>query len=132
MPAETPKPTTPRQDRSEQELRQIAIDFQENKIFCSQHIHPNERDSMIPSVFMVINFMDADARKKLIDENVVVFFEYLTEAGPMSVNGYPIFFSMRSFTSSEWKTILPMIEELQTAKEAFLKGSKPATDGNKE
>jgi hypothetical protein len=62
---------------------------------------------MIPRVFMVTLFMDAEHVDPLMkrDDPVAHIWEYINKAGPMAVNGNPTFFSARFISESNWKRV---------------------------
>lgn len=108
-------------EMSDDDLKKIAKDIVDNKIFTDRHCSSND----IMSIFMPMMFMGhiswptEDTREnKLIKiflkekeksykkrykiwlNNVGLVYEYLSKAGPMAVNGCPIFYSCR-FLSKE-------------------------------
>lgn len=119
MPDET---KVARKDRSEEDLKAIAVGIADGNIFCSMQISPGEQKNMLHSVFMVLSLMSKEDFDKLAEENVSVFFEDMSKAGPISVNGYPCFFSCQNLTKTEWESIVPMIKKYDEMKKEFLKG----------
>jgi len=111
-----------RKDRPVEELKKIAVGIADGNIFCSMQIRPSEQKSMLNSVFMVLTFMEKKDLDKLVSEKVTVLFEDINKAGPMSINGYPCFFSCQTLTDTEWKTIVPMIEQYDKIKKQFVEG----------
>jgi len=110
-----------RKNRSEEELKAIAVGIADGNIFCSMQIPPGEQQHMLHSVFMVLAFMSKEDLERLLAENVSVFFEDMSKAGPMSVNGYPCFFSCQTLTKTEWELVVPMIKKYDEMKKEFLK-----------
>ncbi len=105
---------------SEKELKQLAIDIVEGKVFGSWNITDAD---MLPMVFMVITFMDFDKIQELQDDDIWHFYEYLDKAGPRSINGMPIFFSAHTITKDDWKKVIPLIKEFQSKKEQFMESA---------
>jgi hypothetical protein len=103
--------------RTEQELRQLATDIAEGKVFgtwCMSNL------DFIPNVFMVINFLDDTSLEQIAKEKPVHIYEYLDKAQPMGVNGMPTFFSMNFISGQEWVLLLSMIDKLKKQKKLFI------------
>ena len=105
--------------RTKKELKQLAIDIVEGKVFGSWQI---SNPDLLPLVFMTLFFMEEKQIKDLEKEGVVHFYEYLDKANQMSVNGMPTFFSSRTITKDEQGPLQSMIKKLQEQKKKFLKG----------
>lgn len=103
--------------RTEQELKQLAIDIVEGKVFGTWNLRNPEDAKM---VFFPFGLMDSDLRDKLVSENVAHFYEYLSKAGERGVNGMPTFFSMNCITEEEMDILQPLIKQLREQKEVFL------------
>lgn len=52
----------------------------------------------------------------------VHFYEYLSEAGPRSINGYPCFFSHRCLIGKDVKKVLKLSAKFSRAKQAMVEG----------
>ena len=71
-------------------LDRLAKDIATDKVFCSTSLRdPN----LIGSVFMPLLFGALKDLTKAQIEDIGFICEYYDKAGPMSVNGYPTFFS---------------------------------------
>ena len=115
-----------RKVRTNEELVEIAIGIAEGKIFCSAQIHPDDQASLLQSVFLPFAFMTLEHRQSLIDNKIAVFYEYLSEAGPRSVNGYPSFFSLKTLNETEWKFVTSKIKECDEMKDNLRDSAKTA------
>lgn len=76
---------------TEEEMGKLARDMAMEKVFTNLHV-PEEDSGMLKSIFMVAalgGLADVDAKQ------IGMIYEYLDRAGPRSVNGYPIFMSLR-------------------------------------
>ena len=104
----------------EKELRQLAIDISENKVFGTFHMKDSEMETNLGMVFMPFVFMSEEQRKEMIDKKVVHFYEYIDKAGPRSVNGMPCFFSMKNIIQKDWKKIVKYIKEYGIRVKSFL------------
>ena len=114
MSEETPpEPRLPRV-KTDEELRQLAIDVYHGHVFCDFMC---EDPKMLPMVFMVLALMPADDAKKWFEENEPsMVYEYFDKAGPRSVNGMPGFFSMQFLNAADheaWADILDRYVKLQ-------------------
>jgi hypothetical protein len=100
--------------RTEEELKQLAKDLLDDKIFTDAHIREGD-DSLLGSIFMPIIFIDQKQRDKMEAECVSVLFEYYSKAGPRSINGYPMFTSMNYMTKDEWEKVFNYHEKMKKA-----------------
>lgn len=108
--------------RTDEELRKIALDLKNLKLFTSLFIEKNE-SHLLPSIFMPILFMKNDVRQKLIDEKASLF-EYYSKSTGMAINGHPTFTSFFWLPDSEVKIVLNYYKDLSNDEEKFLKGGK--------
>ena len=100
-----------------EELKQIAIDLRAGKIFSDRHCQSPEEVSM---VFMVLMFLDQKAIDEFKANPPGLIYEYLTEAGPRSVNGMPCFMSHRYLTVDDAKAMFDIAKKLEEAEKAVL------------
>ena len=85
--------------------------------------------SCLPVVFLPLAFMDEKQRQKLVDENVIHFYEYVDQAGPRSINGMPSFFSARNINQEEWEKVVKYIKEYETRVSSFLDKKEDKPEG---
>jgi hypothetical protein len=90
--------------RSDVELETLAFDAFSGKIFTSFDC-PRVED--LPMVFMVLALMTKEQlvalKGETEEETPYIFYEYLSEAGPRSVNGMPTFFSVRYLNKTDFE-----------------------------
>jgi hypothetical protein len=86
--------------KTEEELKQIAIDILADRIFTSNHINQADYDSLV-NIFMPLALMHPKEKIKLMEQEPVLFYEYMSEAGPRSINGYPMFMSFHFLVQEE-------------------------------
>ncbi len=103
----------------EKELRQLALDIAENKVFGTFHMNENEINHL-HVVFMPFIGVDAKRAKEMSDNDIIHVYEYYDKAGPRSVNGMPCFFSMNQINQTDWKKIRQYIDEYRIKKNSFL------------
>ena len=53
---------------------------------------------------------------------IVMFYEYLSEAGPRAINGYPCFFSCNLLMDKDAKKVLKLSAKFSKAKQAMVEG----------
>ena len=113
----------------EKELRQLAIDVSEKKVFGTFHMSENDMNCL-QSVFMPIVFMSEEQRQKLVDDNIIHFYEYYDKAGPRAINGMPCFTSMMNINKQNWEKVVKYIKEYEVKVKSFLnKDEKKEPEG---
>ena len=116
---------TPRSDpiritrKSPEELKQLAIDIRAGKVFTDRHV-PDEASSMMSRVFMPLMFMSEEQIADLMKEPIGLIYEYLDNAGPRSINGYPGFFSMRILHRDDWPEVVRLMDQLKAAEASIV------------
>ena len=103
----------------EKDLKQLAIDIAEDKVFGTFHMNKCEIANM-SAVFMPLVFMTDEQRQKMSDNKVVHLYEYYNKAGPRSINGMPTFMSMRNIVSKDWKKVIKYIKKYKARVKTFL------------
>lgn len=98
------------------ELRQIAIDIYEGRIFTNRHCSGDEAKH----VFMVIGLGGFKDMTKEKIENIGLIYEYMSEQGPRSWNGKPMFMSCRTLTKAETEKMFKFFEEYKAMKQEFM------------
>lgn len=102
---------------TDQQIRKLAIDIAAGQVFGSWQVG-NVRD--LGMVFMVLALGGEELHESLKVNRTVHVYEYLCEAGPRSVNGMPIFMSMRRVSESEWAKLVPLMQRLEKRQQAFV------------
>lgn len=110
-----------RKPKTDEELKQIAIDILAGRIFSDRHIQagePEEWASTVKMVFMPIALMRPDELRKIVEEDGATFiYEQMEAAGPRSVNGLPIFMSFQFLTKPETEKMLDYYDALKKAQD---------------
>ena len=119
---DTPEPKL----MSEPERRQLALDIMDGKIFGTWNVRKTDGPETIGMIFMPL------VLGAKLPKGVAHIYEYLSEAGPRSINGYPCFMSLRMLMKEDATAIFPMMDELKKQRDAFMKGEDNATDSPKE
>lgn len=87
---------------TDEELKILAKDMVEGRVFSSDHI-PEEQASLLPSIFMVLGLMNKEQREGL--KGVALVYEYIEKAVPSIINGYPCFSSLRTVHDEQYKQL---------------------------
>ena len=104
--------------KSNEKLKQIAVDLFDGKIFCDRHI-PEGEQYMLASIFMPIALSGLPDISDEKIRDMAFLFEYNSQAMPRSINGYPIFGSVQYLNKKEAEQMFKFYEEYKTLKEEF-------------
>jgi len=113
--------------RTDDELKVIAVDLYDGKIFSDRHMR--DENSLLV-VFMPIAFGAFNNWTKERLDTLGIIYEYLSEAGPRSVNGMPTFMSFRLLNREETEKMFVHYEAYKKMKEEFI--GKPEDKNKKE
>jgi hypothetical protein len=102
--------------KTDEEVKQLALDIYKNKIFIATMIKPNQLREMIPMVFMPLMFMETKVFNELKDMGAIPY-EYYDEAMPRSINGFPCFMSMNILSGDDYHRVLAKLNEIREATE---------------
>ena len=109
--------------RTDKELKEIAKDVVENKIFTDWHIREFEFKATAPMVFMPLMFLEKEQVEGMKDAGMV--YEYYDKAGPRSINGYPIFMSMRVLHKDQSELLKKYMDKYEQLQTFFLESEVP-------
>lgn len=107
---------------SDVELKSIAKDMYNNVIFSNLFVSKNEQH-LLTSIFMPLAFLGPgmhgdDVREKNIDSlleeeyyqkyvsNIGMLYEFMKEASPRGINGYPMFPSMKLLDKKDTEKVI--------------------------
>ncbi len=107
--------------KTDQELKQLAIDIYDNKVFTDRHIREGESAHRIAVIFMPIA-LGAFKTKEEIDD-LGLIYEYYDKASPRAINGYPSFFSFNTLTKAECEIMSTHYDAYSELKNKFLENS---------
>lgn len=96
--------------KSDEELKKIALDFVRGLIFTDRHLE-NLED--IKRVFLPIVFLSEAQYEKLVAGNPQFFYEYYSKAVRLSVKGYPCFFTVNWLNAEDTKKMLDYYLEIR-------------------
>jgi|SRR5262245_33998187 len=114
MTDETPGPCDPNLDTG-----QLAWDIAAGKVFGTWNI-PKSQLGNIGMVFLPFGLLEEEQRDDMKARGVVHIYEYLSEAGPRSINGMPIFTSFRMLTKGHLAGLLPVLEQVEKMKQGII------------
>lgn len=110
---------------TDDELRKFIDDFVSNRIFTSAHVSEGSQN-LLSMIFMPIAFGAFKDQNEESVKNIGLIYEYYDKAGPRSVNGYPIFFSLRYIHTKDWERARKVIHaELERRKAIELPPEEP-------
>lgn len=101
------------QNLSDKRLKKLALDIVNGKVFGSWNVK-NEKE--LGMVFMVLIFSSPD----MLPKDLGSIYEYLSEAGPTSINGYPVFYSCNFLSNEETQKVQKYCAELKENQNQFL------------
>lgn len=101
--------------KTDSELHELAFDIVAGKVFTDQQVSDR---GMLHMCFMALIFCSAEQLQLVADSGMI--YEYTHKAGPMGVNGNPVFFSFQILSKDELEKLIPMIE---SAKEFRVHGA---------
>lgn len=102
--------------KTDEEIKAIAKDIVLGNVFSTLALPPSDL-SMINIIFMPITFgAFAGYTREQLDE-IGSIYEYLSEALPTGVNGYPIFGSMQILSTEETDKLRHFIRNYAAAME---------------
>lgn len=100
-----------------EEIKELATDTFKEKVFYSTMIREIDAH-LLGSIFMPITFMDKNQVEQLEKDRVSAFYEYVDKALPRTINGYPMFPSMRTITVDDLAEVQLIVKKLMEATDA--------------
>lgn len=96
---------------TDSEVKELGLAHYKQQIFASWDIPPHDKD-MLPSIFMVLLFMDDIATKQLQTNGAGHVYEYYDKAAHTSINGYPTFWSCHILNQADSERIINKSKEI--------------------
>jgi len=84
------------------------------QVFTSLQV---QEPSLIGSIFMPIVLSGKDDLNWMLENKIAMFYSDMADAGPRSINGYPMFFKMGFINADEMKIFLEMYKDIQNEHE---------------
>jgi hypothetical protein len=110
--------------KSHADLVQLAQDIVSQRVYTSNDL-PEGEPSAMTSTFMCLMFLSPENLLAMQEAKVCFFYEYLSEAGPRSVNGRPVFMSFRYLCAEDYEILRPMVLSLFEARNAAVAALTP-------
>jgi hypothetical protein len=104
----------PYEAKNDKEIVDLARALVDGRIYTSQHDGVAQDPSLLGMVFMPLLFIEGKYRK-WIREDCGMIYEYVDKCLPRSVNGQPIFMSMRLLDKSDTDRVLATAEKIKKA-----------------
>lgn len=97
---------------TDEDIKKLADDMYRGLIFTDRHIqNPND----ISSVFMPLALLGKEQIEELKVKDPGMIYEYIDQAGPMSINGMPIFCSFRFLSQEDAKKVIEKYLKIKDA-----------------
>lgn len=102
-------PSHPRQqhrlhvpDMPQDELRKFVLGLADGRLFTSGHLREHETD-LLPMIFLPLALGALSQCERFDAAKIGAFWEWNSKASPRSINGLPIFFSVRMINVRDWQ-----------------------------
>lgn len=107
-------------EKKRKELKDIALDIYKERIFTSWNVRPND-DEQLLTIFLPLFFAEEGDIKKLQKRigKCGFIYEYISKACPTSINGYPVFMSLRIVENKEAKIVLDIVKKLKKQEDSI-------------
>lgn len=99
---------------TDDEINALADDIYRERVFTSDHLRSGDLN-ILPVVFMPLVFVDRKLREELEKDAPGMIYEHLSEAGRLSVNGYPTFVSLHIVSQEDAKKVREKFEQIKKA-----------------
>jgi hypothetical protein len=97
---------------TDDEIRKLAEDMYKGLIFTDRHL---ENQKELPMVFMPLALMDKELIGELVKNPPGMIYEYLDKAGPMAINGMPMFLSLKMTSIDDAKKVFGHYHKIKEA-----------------
>lgn len=101
-------------------LKELALALSRNEAMLSTQIPEEQLEHLARSIFMPLIFLNDEQRQSLIDRKIVAFYGFMRDAGPRSINGWPMFGTVGYLTLEEHTQVVEMARKLREAEKAAL------------
>lgn len=113
--ADAPAPEAPPREwvmhkMSSEEKTKFVRDWIGNAIFSDRHVGKADASSILPMIFMPLAFGAlAGAPPEYLDDIGLVYEYYGKDQASRSINGYPMFMSVRFMSKADWESCVKVI-----------------------
>ena len=103
-------------EMTDDDLAAFVIEYCNGKILTSADVRDK---NLISKVFMIISLGGLDEMTEEKIKDIGCIWEHISEAGPMSINNYPIFMSCHIMNKNDWVRAIKAIDhELKRREES--------------
>lgn len=97
---------------TEEEIKKLADDMYRGLVFTDRHIQ-NHDD--VSRVFIPLALLEKEQIEKLKVEDPGMIYEYMDKAGPMAIDGMPMFWSFRFLNQEDAKKVMEKYFQIKEA-----------------
>jgi len=108
---------------TDDDINALAGEICRGGVFTSNHIR-KEDIGMLPVIFIPLVFACPKLIEELRKEDMGMIYEYISEAGPSSVNGYPSFFSLHIVSQEDANRVWEKYAQIKKAVEGVIKSDE--------
>lgn|SRR5262245_12708907 len=108
--------------KTDDELKSLASAVYHGQVFTDRSIHPQDA-YLVGSIFMALPFING-ADLEEIKRNAGLLYEDMSKAGPRSINGYPMFFSLQWLDKDETSRLFAYYEQYKSLQQSWNQGDK--------
>lgn len=102
-------------ERTDEVLKQLAQDILDGKVFTPASLRDGERDAYtMRMIFLPLMLAEGETLERIREAGMI--YEYMDKAGPRSINGYPVFFSMKTLSKEDMNVMIGFMEELERSR----------------
>jgi len=110
-------------DRTDEELKQLAVDIIEGKFFSTIGMPESDFD-LLAMIFMPLALMDEETVNRIEERDPVIFYADMSKRLSRSISGYPIFGEVGFIFRSELEKFATFYDQYLDIKNAFLDKNK--------
>lgn len=107
-------------NRTDEEVKQIALDLHRGKIFTDRHISDDDDGFKLERVFFVLGMLKPEQMDAIKADPPGLIFEYIEKAGPRGFGNLPMFFSMQMLSQEDTTKMFAIYNKLREAEESVL------------
>lgn len=97
---------------TDEHVKKLAEDMYKGLVFTNRHI---DRQEDVPRVFMPLLIIEDEIRDKLLQDPPGMIYEYMDRAGPMAINGMPMFLSLQMVSIDDTKRVIECLNKIKCA-----------------
>lgn len=93
------------------EIIKLAKDIKAGKVFGTWNLREHDAH-LIPMIFMPVALSGAELMKEIREKEYSHIYEYVDQAGPRAINGFPCFWSCAFLNKNDWQSICRTLAKL--------------------